>query len=239
MKTPSALLRAALVLALSLSSLPPRAEGTRTLRFGGFIWDIKKSLEPINPGPNLWGDGADQAWVDQKNGLHLSIVRREDAWSSVELISGKRVGYGTYSIDVEGSIRSLDPNAVFGFFTWDQVSGRYNRELDIEVSRWAIPESLPGWFTVQPYETPGNQHSFDLPPTGTYTFWMGWSKEAIVFSCFADGVPLATWTWAGKVPTPGAARLHLNLWLFQGKEPTGSGTTEVILSNLRFTPAPR
>ncbi len=237
--TKSAFLRAALILALSLSSLPARAEGTPGLRFGGLVWDFKKSLEPMNPGPNLWGDGAGQAWLDQDGRLHLSIVRDGGAWSSVELIGGKRIGYGTYSVDIDGSIRGLDPNAVFGFFTWDQVSGRYSRELDIEISRWGTPESLPGWFTVQPYETPGNQHGFDLPPAGVYTFWMGWSKEAIVFSCFADGVPLTTWTWSGKVPTPGAARLHLNLWLFQGREPAGAGTREVILSNLRFTPAPR
>jgi hypothetical protein len=239
MAKPSPFLRAALILALSLSSLPPRAEGTRSLRFGGFVWDFKKSLEPMNPGPNLWGDGADQAWVDQDGRLHLSIVKREEAWSSVELIESKRLGYGTFSVDVDSSIRNLDPNAIFGFFTWDQISGRYSRELDIEVSRWGNPESLPGWFTVQPYEIRENQHGFDLPPAKSYTFWMGWSKEAIVFSCFADGVPVTTWTWSGKVPTPGAARLHLNLWLFQGREPAGFGATEVILSNLRYTPAPR
>lgn len=233
------LLRAILILALSLSSLPSHAEETSRLRFGSFVWDFKKSTEPMNPGPNLWGDGADQAWVDQGGKLHLSIVRREEGWSSVELVGGKRLGYGTYSVDVEGSIRELDANAVFGFFSWDQLSGRYNRELDIEVSRWANPESLPGWFTVQPYETPGNQHGFDLPPAAVYTFWMGWSEKAIVFSCFADGVPLTTWTWSGKVPTPGAARLHINLWLFQGREPAGTGTREVVLSNLRFAPAPR
>ncbi|MDP2791636.1 MAG: hypothetical protein Q8O15_07770 [Rectinemataceae bacterium] len=90
----------------------------------------------------------DQVWVDGEGRLHLMLQNRAGVWTASELMAKKDAGYGIYSFDVEGSVHDLDPNIVFGYFSWDQ--------------------------NVQPYDRVGNQHSFDLPKAKTCHFEMRW-----------------------------------------------------------------
>ena len=208
----------------------------RNIEYAGILWGLRQTAGPVDPGPNTFSNAADQVWIDDLDRLHLTITQRGGVWTASELMAKKDTGYGTYRFDIEGSARNLDPNIVFGFFTWDKAPELFNRELDIELSRWGMASGFPGWFTVQPYDKPGNQHSFDVPAASIYGFTMRWETQAISFTCLADGKPVASWIFSGEVPDPGRARLRINLWLFRGKSPSSPGPHEVILSNFSYEP---
>jgi len=232
----SPLARIALALAAILPlGLPATAE-PRNLEFAGIVWGLRQTAGPAAPGPNIFSNAEDQAWLDEAGRLHLSLRKRGDIWTATELMAKKNSGYGAYRFKASNTLRDLDPNIVFGFFTWDTSPELFNRELDIEISRWGAGESLPGWFTVQPYDKPGNQSSFDLPPAQEYAFEMRWEPTTVSFAFFADGSLGKEWRFEGPVPDPGRARLRINLWLFRGKAPAGPGPYEVVLSDLRFEP---
>ncbi|OGV57166.1 MAG: hypothetical protein A2X49_11910 [Lentisphaerae bacterium GWF2_52_8] len=206
------------------------------IEYAGILWGLRQTAGPVDPGPNTFSNAIDQVWIDDLGRLHLTITQRGGVWTASELMAKKDAGYGTYQFDIDGSVRNLDPNIVFGFFTWDRAPELYNREVDIELSRWGMANGLPGWFTVQPYDKAGNQYSFDLPAASFYRFSMRWEAKSISFTCEADGKPVASWNYMGAVPDPGRARLRINLWLFRGKAPSTQGPHVVILSNFSYAP---
>lgn len=226
----------ALLAATAIALHPACAEGPRNIEFAGILWGLRQTSGPVDPGPNTFSNAEDQVWVDDGGRLHVRLQKRDGIWTASELMAKKDAGYGTYRFDVEGSIRDLDSNIVFGFFSWDQNFPPYFREIDIELSRWGNPSTLPGWFTVQPYDKSGNQHSFDLPKAAVYSFELRWEPGLVSFSCEADGNVVSTWRYAGEVPEPGRARLRINLWLFKGKTPDKPGPWEVVLSNMKISP---
>jgi len=228
-------LAAALLTALAAAA-PASAAGPRILEFGGLSWTVRRTAGPSAPGPNVFRDSEDQVRIDEEGRLVLSVLRRGEFWTASEIIARSATGYGTYRFEVEGSARSLDPGIVFGFFTWDPNPGLHNRELDIELSRWGDPEGPEGWFTVQPYDRPGNQDSFRLPPASVYRFEMRWEPGSVSFTSRADGREVRAWTFRGEVPDPGKARVRFNLWLFRGAPPAGPGPYEVVVSDFEFTP---
>lgn len=230
-------LLAALVFAAA-SLRPVAAAGPRNIEYAGILWGLRQTSGPVDPGPNTFSNAEDQIWVDGEGRLHLRLQKRDGVWTASELMAKKDAGYGVYRFDVDASVRNLDPNIVFGFFSWDQNAPPYFREIDIELSRWGKASTLPGWFTVQPYDKVGNQHSFDLPEAKIYSFELRWEPGIASFSCKADGKIIDTWRYSGAVPEPGRARLRVNLWLFRGKEPEKPGPWEVVISNMRISPLP-
>jgi hypothetical protein len=220
-------------LAATLAATPA---GALDLQFGGMAWGIRKTAGPTDPGPNTFESAPDHIWVDAQGALHLTLKKKGEVWYATEAMAKKDTGYGTYRFELSGSAGALDPNIVFGFFTWDRNTPPYNRELDIEISKWGDPAIQPLWFTVQPYDVPGRQASFALPPAKRYSFEMRWEPGSVSYQAWADGVPLASWKFSGDVPEPGRARLRLNMWLFRGKAPAGTGPYEVVVSNFSFQP---
>lgn len=229
--------RAAVVFLAALAAAAPAfAAGPRILDFGGLSWTVRRTAGPSAPGPNIFRDSEDQVRTDDAGRLVLSVRKREETWTACEIIARKATGYGTYRFDLDGGARNLDPGIVFGFFTWDPNPGLHNREIDIELSRWGDPGGPDGWFTVQPYERPGNQDSFRLPPASSYRFEMRWEPGSVSFSCRAEGREVRAWTFRGEVPDPGKARIRFNLWLFRGAPPAGPGPYEVVVSDFEFVP---
>lgn len=226
------------VFLFSISNLMPASAQPRDISFGGMTWGLRQTSGPVDPGPNTFSNLQDQVWVDAQGSVHLTLQKRGSIWTASEMMAKKDTGYGTYRFTVSSSLADLDPNIVFGFFTWDKAPEAFNREIDIEISRWGIPDGPDGWFTVQPYDKAGNQHSFYLPRANSYTFELQWAPGEVRFSLLTDKNNQEIWTYGGAgVPEPGRARLRINLWLFQGKEPAQLWKHyEVVISDFSFSP---
>lgn len=56
---------------------------------------------------------------------------------------------------METDVSNFDPSVVVGLYTWDQsdtTHADYNREIDIEFSKWNNPkDKTNAQFVVQPY----------------------------------------------------------------------------------------
>lgn len=217
----------------------PVASAPVNIEFGGLTWGLRQTSGPVDPGPNTFSNMPDQVWVDERGRLHLSIKKRGGVWTASELMAKEAAGYGSYSITTDDSILSLDPNMVFGFFSWDKAPEQFNREIDVEVSKWGNVAAKAGYFTVQPYDAAGHQHSFELFKASTHRFEMRWEKSTVRFAYIADGKERTSWTYAGAVPDPGRAKLRINFWLFRGVPPVDGRDKEVVITGLTWEPSTR
>lgn len=111
----------------------------RSLDFANHSWWVKTGPERQGPGDNFYHYR--NAWVDWFGNLHLQVKKRNQLWTCAEIYSEESMGYGRYKITVDAELGDLDPNLVFGFFTWDPTNfeAQANSELDIEFSRWGYP----------------------------------------------------------------------------------------------------
>lgn len=203
---------------------------TRRITFSDLRWDVRDSGDSRSgPGDNLWDNASDAVWVDD-GGLHLRIRSVEGIHRSVEVITRRRLpGYGRYSFVVDAPYWEFEPYLVLGFFLYeyrgpDQTPQEY--ELDIEFSRWGIPDAPVGNYTVM-YRPAGARstivptHSFEPVVRFARTkHEIAWSEGRVRFTSWGiDSAgtlhPIATREFAGNLVHPEAnQRLHINLWLF-------------------------
>ena len=211
------------------------------LDFGGYQWQVSDAPAGKSPGPNIFLSR--NVYLDARGRLVLQIRREGDSWSSAELRLARPLGYGRYEITVEGDPAKLDPQSVFGFFTYDHSAPPLYRELDIEFARWGDPEHPGGNYTVQPYTLAENTKSFSLALLGIRSLHrIDWFPDRVEFSSHA----LGRGGWEREVsrfsrselsiPDPGLAQLHLNFWLFRGLPPLGGEAQRVRISDFSFTP---
>ena len=221
------------------------AMDTRTedllLDFCGYRWQVSDAPAGKSPGPNIFL--ARNVYLDARDRLVLRINRGGDSWSSSELCLTRALGYERYEIIVEGNPAKLDPQSVFGFFTYDYSAPPDYRELDIEFARWGDPEHPGGNYTVQPYTNPENTSEFSLDLLGIRSLHrIDWFPDRVEFSSHALGRggwerEVSRFVRTGdRVPDPGQARLHLNFWLFRGSPPVNGEAQLVRISDFRFTP---
>ena len=228
-----------------------RAPGNRVVNFAGYDWFVKKTdsmsgPSTYGPGPNHFSDDPAEVWVDSV-GLHLKIVAKDTSWWSSEVVIDTSLGYGTYTFDVVGRADLFDPNIVGGIFLWDECAGLdpiqpndYFREIDFEFSRWGDPLGLNSQFVVQPWDTPGNLHRYDMDLTGiaVSTHFFTWTESSVTFQS-TWGSSTESWTYAGiDVPKSGLEKIDINLWLRGGSAPTDGMEAEFIIGDFRFTPLP-
>jgi hypothetical protein len=223
----------------------------RSLAFCGYQWLVKASDDtPEGPGPNRWGDGSENVCVDQPGALHLRITHEAGLWRCAEVVSARSFGYGRYRFSLAPGAESINENVVLGLFTWDTDPAHHHREIDIEISRWGVPDSDPGQFVVQPYDSADSLHRFAIPvregsratPT---THLFDWRAGRISFQSWrgdAETTPdnsslLTSWSYSGPhLPPPGQEKVRMNLWLFRGDPPSDGREVEVIVTRFDFTP---
>jgi hypothetical protein len=196
-------------------------------------------------------------WVDSQ-GLHLSINEHNGQWWSSEVILPKALGYGTYAFVTDSRLDTLDPNAVFGGFTWDPFGGDTtfpgtpNRESDIEVSRFGnASDTQDAQFTLQPYGLAGHLDRFTLPDLSAdanLTWFMQWAPSGIQYTAVQGDYPsgnyppsavIQQWTYTGAMPQPGQAMFHFNLWLDGASAPAGGKSLSVLIRDFSFTALPK
>jgi hypothetical protein len=230
----------------------PYAEATRypRLRFANSDWMVKRVNEPVNPGPNYFGDDPENLWVDEAGQLHLRLTRRSGQWYCSEIIAARTLGYGRYALTVTSGIRGLDRNAVLGFFTWDDRVPDYNyREMDVEISRWGDDRLPNARFLVQPWYNASNLHQFEVDPTadpnGVTTHEFTWDAAQVRFRSYygpfvlsppADRL-IASWRYHGAdLPHAGKENLHLSLWLISHLPPADGKPVEVTIGGVTYLP---
>lgn len=161
--------------------------------------------------------------VDAQGYMHLKIGQIRSKWYTAEILTDKKLGYGTYTWELGSSI-ALDKNAVLGLFTWDNDDPKnHNREIDIESALWGDakrPTNLD--FSVQPALV-GTMAAKD-PKIVAFK----WQVNKVDF--FVDGLLVAT----SKKSLPAPAQVDMNLWMFRNRPPQKE--QEVIIKNFTFTP---
>lgn len=127
------------ILSACSSYTGPRDYMPRSIKFADREWWVKASPEIQGPGNNIYHHR--NTWVDWAGHLHLKVNEQDKRWTCAEVYSKESMGYGRYKIEVEGHLGDLDPNVVFGFFTWDPdgFENQANSEIDIEFSKWGYP----------------------------------------------------------------------------------------------------
>jgi hypothetical protein len=142
----------------------------------------------------------------------------------------------------------MDEQAVLGLFTYDDAYIANHREIDIELSRWGDPDKENAQFVVQPYWRPRNMERFMIPPgVAPTTSSFDWRRDAIVFSCVeglspkvqtaADGDTVKEWTYTGQdIPLPGHETPRINLWLYEGQDPSDDQEVEAVITGFSFEP---
>jgi hypothetical protein len=225
--------------------------GGNTLSFAGRTWRVK-GPGFYGPGPSLFCDAPNCAWVDVDGRLHLTVKKLSGSWYSTEVTLEDPLGYGDYIFTTRGRLDALHPNVVLGLFLWeygvcyDPAYLWWNpfNEIDVEYSRWGDPANDVGQFVAQPYDWPGNLTRFDaafdtdeitshafrwLPHRVEYRSWRGGPESEAV------SAPISSWTYTGPhIPRPEQPRVHLNLWQFGGP-PTSD--QEVVFDDFTFVPA--
>lgn len=208
----------------------------RTIDFSGFTWEVKSAVEEkVGPGPNLFDGSPEAVFVDKQGRLHLKVTKTDKGWASSEVYLTKPLGYGSYTFELDTPAKAVDDNVVLGLFTYGEAEDYNHREIDFEVSRWSDPKFDNMQMVIQPYDTKGNIERYEMPPTASpSTHQFVWSKNKIDFSTKAPGYT-KTWSYAGKDnPVPGDELVHINLWMFQGKDPFTAGPHEVIIKKFSF-----
>jgi hypothetical protein len=202
------------------------------IAFAGETWARRASPylgSPDPPNYNCFSPA--HVWVDEQGWLHLRLAPRPaaescpaDVFWGAELWPLRRTGYGEYRFHTSGPVDSLDPQAVFGAFTWDPDFAPEHRELDVEVGRWGQPADPNAQYVVQSHLVPDHRERFTILPADSasgLTFILSWAPGSVTFSAWRGhhaGVPpesslIHRWTHAdGHVPPAGCGRWRFNLW---------------------------
>ena len=205
----------------------------QVLKFSGYEWEVRNTPSDRG-GPNDYD--ARNAWVDDKEMLHLLLTERDGRWTSAEIKLTRSLGYGTYTFVVRDTSR-LDPAAALGFLTWDQLGPAQNhRELDIEVSRWGNPDNQDVQFVVQPHYVAANVYRFKQP-TGRLTHSFRWEPDRALFQTVRPNKQVvARREFTSGVPGPGSESVYMNLLYFRGSPKPPSANVEVVVEKFVYLP---
>ena len=212
--------------------------------WSGRQWGIKVTGEGnrFDPGPNYWSN--DPAVVSVGNdGLRLKITRVNGSWQCAEVSLNQSLGYGIYTVQINSRLDQLDRNVVAApLFIYADT----NNELDNEYSGrdGLIPGPNNAQFVAQPYTVPGNIMRYTQPPTSQFTSQIEWRENQVTFTTWSgwSSTPSANdiirrWTYTGRnIPRPGLERVHINLWLLNGRAPTNGQDTEMIIRSFSYQP---
>jgi len=188
--------------------------------------------------------------VDSEGFLHLRIANGGGTWTSAELFTTDRLGFGTYQWQVDGAIDTLDQNVVLGLFPYGPAAGIGNdgtNEIDIEYSRWGQANGPNGDWTDYPAsgKTIGElSYTFSLSGMTLSTSRFTWSSSTITDWLLmglqpVDGTTgmIKTWTYAPPMPSVNVPQqplpLGMNLWCFDAP-PSNGNPVEIVIRDFVF-----
>lgn len=221
------------------------AAQNQILSFSGYTWRVRSGYG--GPGPNNWN--AANVRLDKNGYMHLKISKAGGQWRCAEVETTQHLGFGRYQFQVIGALDRLDRNVVLGLFNYPtpDIGVDASNEIDIEFAKWGNPDYPPGNYTVWAAEAnlKPRHYAFDFNlPAAASTHRFTWSKESVYFQSLSgyrnNSAELAHWTFHPKAyeqripqnPLP----VHINLWLYQGHEPTDNRPVEIVIKRFTFIP---
>src|SRR5580698_4484580 len=111
-----------------------QAVQAQTITWAGHTWKVTNG----GMAGVAHGDPANVS-IDGDEHLHLQIVQHDGKWTSAEVFTTDRMGFGTYQWVIEGNVYEMDPTTVIGLFTYgpaDHVGTNAENEIDVEFSKW-------------------------------------------------------------------------------------------------------
>lgn len=203
------------------------------IQWSGYTWNVRSGI--ANPGPNNWSADVRNVWVDTYGDLHLKIRNYNNIWYCSEIVAQQSLGYGEYTFQVSTNVETLDKNVVLGLFTYETDT----REIDVEFARWGVSTNPAAQFVVQP-SSASTKVSFPLNLTDNFsTHKFNWDPTGIVFQSYyglSTTSLIKQWIYQGSYnPPAGNERVHLNLWLYQGKAPSNLLDAEVVIKSFTYT----
>lgn len=184
----------------------PIARNTK-LNFSGWEWTVKASESRVGPGYGYFSNRAKDVFVDANGYLHLRIAKNFQKWYSTEVISTDTFSYGTYTFTIQGDMSNLDPNIVFGLFTWSDYGFKEaaNSEVDIEFAKFGNPDAINQLqYTVQPlnngaYPERYNRPTYAISYGSSSTHSFTWTPTSIVWKSYEGEdltkAPVTSWSF--------------------------------------------
>ncbi len=201
--------------------------------FSGYPWRLR-TVPSARGGQNVYSPS--NISVDENGAMHMRISKTENDWSCAEASLTRNFGYGTYEFVIRG-LEMLEPAAVFAMFTYDYASGaQYNREMDIEISRWGNPTEVKNaQYTLQPYYVAANVHRF-IAPAGTLTFSLRWEQDRATFRTLRGSVVASEHIFPAGVPSPGIESTRVVLYVFRDGTVKLQHPMEVVVERFTYFP---
>ena len=236
---------AALLAAAFAATALPRAAAAQ-IAFSGYTWEVRSGTG--GPGPNTFAAG--NVSIDANGYLHLKITHDHDNWTTAEVFTDARLGFGTYQFKVIGRPDQMDTNVVLGLFnyTTPEIGPDGTNEIDIEFATWGDPQAQQGnwtvWPAVQQAGVERTTFSYDATLTGSAsTHRFAWSSQQVQYESL-NGLSddetglFQSWTFSPpddllRVPQH-AIPVHMNLWLLQGNAPTDKQDVDITIAEFRF-----
>lgn len=222
----------------NLHSRVPQGEGPRIIRFSGFDWIVTRSGdERVHPGPNLFSNSAENAWVDSSGRLHLRITRCDGHWACAGVILRGAVSYGRYVFRISTNVDQLNEQVVAGLFLYRDD----HNEADIEFSRWGDRAAVAGQYVIQPWDHDGNRFRFSMENTGDRsTHIIDFQPESVAFSSYRGHGDtrnpqdiISEWVYRGEdIPDRNRIKLMINLWLYRGAPPSDGQDVELVIERI-------
>jgi hypothetical protein len=191
--------------------------------------------------------------VDDKGYLHLEITERDGKWTSAEVFTAERLGFGTYQWVIEGNVYDMDPTTVLGLFPYGpthHIGVDAENEIDIEFSKWNNTcHGCNADFTVYP-STGNRKHdgtsswedNFHVSGGTLTTARMEWDSDHIVFTLMngahaigntADVIKTEIYSSTAKNIPQESVPVGINLWCFRA---TPKENQSVIIRGFVFVP---
>jgi hypothetical protein len=219
--------------------------GPVSVSFSGRTWGNKTTGNApghqFNPGPNFWSNSNSVVSV-AADGLHLKIAQIGGMWRCGEVYLLASLGYGTYTVQVGSRLDRLDRNTVASPLF---IYAAHGQELDNEYSGVGGLVANPddAQFVVQPFAVPGNIVRYVQPSIARFTSQMEWRADHVTFRARNGwaSVPASDmiqhWTYTGPyIPQVGQERVHLNLWLLNGRASASGAGDEMVVHSFSFQP---
>lgn len=199
------------------------------LDWSGHEWEVKIKDEPVGPGPNRFGLHPENVLITRNGALKLSVLPTNYGWSSAEIYTTNLLRNGMYLFEIEGKAKDLHPQLVAGFFTYNETKEFHYNESDVEISQWGLQNNKNAQFAHYPESEDPEVHRFELSrKSNLHTFIIAKYRGEVAFYYLDRKFPLkiptlsetkAFYRFSNTTHQPDEFRVHINLWIFQGKEP--------------------